>query len=310
MGYLKKEFFDTTDDIEDVIIHYTCSPLGTPADWTQAQSRSMPAGAILKTGVGQVAKYGPAAPEVPQHVHPRLRKKVLSLPNDVWDPAIGDWNGNYLFHYFYEILQTGGRRTFTDVLTEEIAVRDVVYLEPLGVTGPACVNWSVYDWDAPQFSPTEDPEFRARFGDDSPLQQVKFYGTPDQEAFAIAKSAVVDTLPLPRRFQARVQAPVGSSVVYRLHVGNWGLPEAQRWEAYWLDESFVMEAGMEPLVLTPLGTEVAPAPQSTVAPELLVGNPYLPFVLQAQALAAVIEPRQNLTTEAPVQPVGELVGSR
>src|SRR5215210_5623888 len=179
-----------------------------------------------------------------------------------------------------------------------------------GGSGPACVNGSVYDWDAPQFSPTEDPEYTARFGDDSPLQQVKFYGTPDQESFAVAKHAVVDTLPLPRRFQARVQAPVGATVVYRLHIGNWGLPEAQRWEAYWLNESFVMEAGRDPLVLTPLGTEVAPAPQSTVAPELLVGNPFLPFVMQAQTIAATIKASQALEASTLVQPVGELVGSR
>lgn len=319
MGYLKKEFFDTTDDIADVIVHYTCSPLGTPADWAQVQSRSMPAGATLKAGVGQVAKYGPAAPEIPQHVHPRLRKKVLSLPDNVWDPAIGGWNGNYLFHYFYEIVRTDGQRGLTEAVTEEIAVRDVVFLEPLGVTGPACVNWSVYDWDAPQFSPTEDPEYTARFGEDSPLQQVKFYSTPDQEAFAIAKSAVVDTLPLPRRFQARIQAPVGSTVVYRLHVGNWGLPEARRWEAYWLDESFVMERGLAPLILTPLGTDVAPAPQSTVAPELLVDNPYLPFVQHAQALAAAIaagSTAPSVATLPPAAPVSvaaparELVGAR
>ena len=94
MGYLKKEFFDTADDIENVIIHYTCSPLGVDADWSQSQSRPMPAGELLKSGVGEVAKYGPAAPAVPQHVHPRLRKKVLSLPNEVWDPALGAWNGN------------------------------------------------------------------------------------------------------------------------------------------------------------------------------------------------------------------------
>ncbi len=127
---------------------------------------------------------------------------------------------------------------------------------------------------------------------------------------SVAKSAVVDTLPLPRRFQARVQAPVGSSVVYRLHVGNWGLPEAQRWEAYWLNESFVMEAGMEPLVLTPLGTEVAAAPQNTVVPELLVGNPFLSFVMQAQTIAATIKASQALEVSTPVQPIGELVGSR
>jgi len=167
-------------------------------------------------------------------------------------------------------------------------------LDPVGVTGGACVNWSVYDWDAPQFSPTEEPGFVEQFGENHPLRPHKFYGTENREGFAVAKKALVDRLPLPRRFRTRISAPVGATVRVRLHTGNWGLPEEQRWEDYWLDESFVMEAGLEPLVLTPLGTEVAPAPQSTVAPELLVGNPYADLLADLLARATTGESGESV----------------
>lgn len=290
MAYLKKEFFDTVEGIDDVLIHYTVGPLGLAPDWTRTESRSMPAGVTLKTGVGEVAKYGPLAPRVPQVVHPRLRKKVLNLPEDIWDPRLNTWTGDFQLQYFYEISR-GGQRSFTPVLTDEIRTRTVVFLDPLGLTGGACVNWSVYDWDAPQFSPTEDVEFLARFGEDHPLRSIKFYGsaagTALQDPFAIAKKAVIDTLPLPHLFSARIAAPAGATVRLRLHTGNTALPEAQRWEDYWLDESFVMQASLPPLVLTPLGTQAAPRAIAPVTPDLLVGNPYLPLVMQAQMVAAV-----------------------
>ena len=272
--YLKKEFFDTSDDIEAVSIHYTWSPLGASPDWeAHRESRSMAAGEYLRTGVGEVAKYGPPAPVVPQDVHARRRKKILKLPNEVRDPETGAWTGNYLLHYYYEIVQSGYRH-YSPIFTDEIRTREVVFFEPVGETGGGCVNWSVYDWDAPQFSPAEDPRMVELFGDDFPLRPFKFYGNDNREAFSIAKKAAVDSLPLPRRFTTRISAPVGAVVRLRLHTGNWGLPEHERWEDYWLDEAFVMTANADPLILTPLGTEVAPAPRSTVAPELLIGNPY------------------------------------
>ena len=96
MAYLKKEFWDTDERIQTVLIHYTVSPLGLPANWAvNAESRSMPAGELLRTGVGEVAKYGPPAPTVPQFVHPRLRKKVLNLPNEIWDSRINAWTAEY-----------------------------------------------------------------------------------------------------------------------------------------------------------------------------------------------------------------------
>ena len=95
-------------------------------------------------------------------------------------------------------------------------------------------------------------------------------------------------------------------------LGNWGLPEAQRWEDYWLDESFVIPRDAQPFIATPLGTEPAAAPLTTVAPELLIGNPYAellpnrrdPVGLVASALRQVEEVLAAAQTER------ELVASR
>ncbi len=276
--YLKKEFFDTSDDIEAVNIHYTWTPLGTAPNWSaHRESRLMPAGEHLKTGVGEVAKYGPPAPSVPQHVHPKLRKKILRLPNDVWDEQAGAWTGEYNLHYYYEIIQTD-QAHYSPVYTDEIRTRDIVLVDPHGLLGGTCVYWSVSDWDAPQFAPTEDPQFVAEFGEDHPLRQFKFYGVDDKEEFMMAKKAALDRLPLPHRFTTRISAPVGVPVRLRFHVANWGLPEHQRWEDYWLDEVFVMTADAPPLVVTPLGTEAAAEPVTRVTPELLAGNPYADLI--------------------------------
>ncbi len=312
--YLKKEFYDSVDGIESVTIHYTWTPRGSAPDWSvHRESRLMPAGEYLKTGVGEVAKYGPPAPSVPQYVHPRLRKKILKLPNEIYDEPTGAWTGNYLLHYYYEIVRDG-QTHYSPVYTDEIATREVVVVDPLGILGGVCTNWSVYDWDAPQFTPTEDPQFTAAFGEDHPLRQFKFYGVTDREDFMVVKKALLDTLPLPRRFTARISAPVGATVRVRFHVANWGLPEEQRWEDYWLDESFVMTPDAETLVFTPLGTEAAAAPLVPVAPELLAGNVYASLVpgdqsATVEATAALREAESIIATTAGAS-ADELVAAR
>lgn len=273
--YLKKEFYDATAGIEAVTIHYTWTPAGQAPDWSaQTESRSMPAGEILRSGVGEVAKYGPPAPHTPQQVHPRLRKKVLRLPRTIFDPRIGGFTPHYALHWFHEI-RIGGYRQFTPVVTEEIRTREVVLVDPLGHLGGACTNWSVTDWDALRFSPMEDPQFSARFGADHPLRQHKFYGVTDQVSFGVAKKAALDLLPLPHAFRATVSAPISATVRLRFRAGDWGQVESRRWETYFLtNESFVMTDGAPPLVYAPFGTLPAPAPVIRVTPELLWGNPY------------------------------------
>ena len=305
--YLKKEFFDTADDIESVAIHYTWTPLGQAPDWSgHRESRLMPAGEMLKTGVGEVAKYGPPAPSVPQYIHPKLRKKVLKMPNDIRDEEAGRWTGDYNLHYYYEIFQAG-QRHYSPVYTDEIRTREVGLLDPHGVLFGVCANWSVYHWDAPQFSPTEEAQFVAHYGEDHPLRQHKFYGVENQEAFGVAKKAAVDTLPLPHRFLTRISAPVGAPVRLRFHVANWGLPEHERWEDYWLDETFIMTREAEPLIYTPLGTVGGTEPLTRVSPDLLVGNPYAPLLPSSpsQAPAEAVQQAEEILQN---QPVGAAAG--
>jgi hypothetical protein len=97
-----------------------------------------------------------------------------------------------------------------------------------------CIFWSVYDWDAPQYQPTEEPQFIARFGEDSPYRSFKFYGATDMENFGRIRSEMLRSLPLPRRFVGKIHGPKGTQVHQRWHVGGlWDPNPARRWEDYW-----------------------------------------------------------------------------
>ena len=97
-----------------------------------------------------------------------------------------------------------------------------------------CIFWSVYDWDAPQYQPTEEANFIVRFGEDSPHRSHKFYGIEDKETFSRIRSEMLQSLPLPRRFVGKIYGPKGAQVHQRWHVGNmWQPNPADRWEDYW-----------------------------------------------------------------------------
>ena len=70
-----------------------------------------------------------------------------------------------------------------------------------------CIYWSLYDWDAPQYQPTEVPEFIEKYGEDSPFRSFKFYGSQDMEEFGRIRAEMLKALPTPRRFVARFVVP-------------------------------------------------------------------------------------------------------
>jgi hypothetical protein len=97
-----------------------------------------------------------------------------------------------------------------------------------------CIFWSVYDWDAPQYQPTEEPNFIARYGEDNPYRSHKFYATDDKDNFSRIRSEMLAALPMPRRYVGKVRGPKGAQVHQRWHVGNmWQPNPADRWEDYW-----------------------------------------------------------------------------
>lgn len=237
--YIKRSFVDTQPGIELVNIHYTWTPVGQQPDWeAHRETRAMPRGGVLIRGLGgtTVAESGEYVQTLSQQVElpdDGVRRKVIRLPKDVYDPASGTYIENYSFHHYYETFRDGKRET-SPVYTEEIVSREVEYVDYTGSLGGMCIFWSIYDWDAAQYQPTEAPQFIEKFGEDSPYRSFKFYGAEDKETFSRTRSELLQSLPTPRRFVGKIYGPKGAEVHQRWHVGGmWSPNAAERWEDYW-----------------------------------------------------------------------------
>jgi hypothetical protein len=175
--YYPKGWTDQEDGIEQVLIHYVCTPPGQWPDWSWGHESR-----VLEDRGG----------------FPRTRLKVLRMPREVWDMDNG-WNApEYRFHYFFEVFQDGHRWT-TDRFTEDIVYRDLEYVDDHAWTTNICIYWSVGDWAAPVYSPMEDPRFPGQ-GAVPPRQVPHAAGTGTAAPLALAHAG-------PARRDARAAVP-------------------------------------------------------------------------------------------------------
>lgn len=237
--YIKKTFIDTEPGIELVNIHYTWTQLGEMPNWeAHRETRAMPRGGVLVRGMGgttldESGQYVQSASERIELPDDGTRRKVIRLPKAIPDPATGGYTENYASHHYFEIFQNG-RRRLSPLYTEEIVSKEIEYVDCQGNLGGMCIFWSIYDWDTPQYQPTEEPNFIAHFGEDNPFRSHKFYGAEDKETFSRIRSEMLQSLPLPRRYLGKIYGPKGAQVHQRWHVGNlWQPNPADRWEDYW-----------------------------------------------------------------------------
>jgi len=140
------------------------------------------------------------------------------MPSSIANPATGRFDETYLFHYFYDVW-SNGTVSPTPVFTEQIVSQEIELTDWHGTVSGVCAHWSVYDGDAFVYSPTETADFMARYGEDAPLRSHKFYGQSDRDWFTRAKWAVVQQLPLPRRWRTKVWGPKGANLIQGWHVG-------------------------------------------------------------------------------------------
>jgi hypothetical protein len=238
--YIKKTFVDSEPGIELVNIHYTCTPLSETPNWeAHRETRAMPRGGVLMRGMGGTTldESGMAIQTAVEKVElpdDGIRRKIIRLPKAIPAPSTPQgYTENYAFHYYFEVFRNG-KREHSPLYTEEIVSKEVEYLDFQGNLGGMCIVWSVYDWDAPQYQPTEEPQFIERFGEDNPYRSFKFYGSGDMENFGRIRSEMLRSLPLPRRFVGKIHGPKGTEVHQRWHVGGlWSPNVAERWEDYW-----------------------------------------------------------------------------
>jgi hypothetical protein len=238
--YIKKTYADTEPDIELVNIHYTWTSLGEAPNWeAHRETRMMPRGGVLVRGMGgttvdESGQYVQTSSERIDLPDDGIRRKVLRLPKAIPDPsAPGGFSDHYSFHHYFEVFRHG-KREQSLLYTEEIVSKEVEFLDFQGTLGGMCIFWSVYDWDAPQYQPTEEHSFISRFGEDNPYRSHKFYGVEDKETFSRIRSEMLKSLPLPRRYVGKIYGPKGAEVHQRWHVGAlWSPNVAERWEDYW-----------------------------------------------------------------------------
>ena len=237
--YMKRTYIDSEPGIELVNLHYTWTPLGEMPNWeAHRETRMMPRGGVLIRGMGgttvdESGHYVQTTSERIDLPDDGVRRKIIRLPKALPDPATGGYTEHYAFHHYFEVFRQG-KREQSPLYTEEIVSKEVEYVDFPGTLGGMCIFWSVYDWDAPQYQPTEVPQFIERFGADNPFRSHKFYGTEDKETFSRIRSEMLQSLPLPRRFVGKIYGPKGAEVHQRWHVGNmWQPNRADRWEDYW-----------------------------------------------------------------------------
>ena len=211
--YMKKTYADNAPEIELVNIHYTWTPLGEMPDWeAHRETRAMPRGGVLVRGMGGTTldDSGRSMRTASEHVElpdDGTRRKIIRLPNAIPDPAPGRYTEHYAFHHYFEIFRAG-KREQSPLYTEEIVSKEVEYVDYQGTLGGMCIFWGIYDWDAPQYQPTEESRFIEKYGEDSPYRSYKFYGTEDKETFSVS---------VPRCYRR-----------YRLHAGLSGRSVARK----------------------------------------------------------------------------------
>ena len=115
--YLEKEFYDYADDIEGVNIHYLWTPLGGIAEWeNQRATRFMP---LVQSPTQPDPRFQSPASGVTSPTPPRLRKKLLKLPQRIPDPETGAPTDRYLLYHYFEVFQDG-HRYYSPLYTEEV----------------------------------------------------------------------------------------------------------------------------------------------------------------------------------------------
>jgi hypothetical protein len=156
------------------------------------------------------------------NTNPPTRLAVLEIPRYL------DKKPNYLLHYRFG---GGGefREGFSHDFTEEIVSKEVEYVDKEGRITEVRALWSSDGWSAPNWSQATLQGLKLKIGEREVGHDAEGEGVADQAIYEL-----VQTVPLPRRFAARVWGPKGATVeyVFQLLRTNSPVPEDDfvRWD--------------------------------------------------------------------------------
>jgi hypothetical protein len=196
---LSKVWVDPEPGIDTIELRWTWSPLGGHADWDRVEESE-----VMRPVPGTAPTVRTVDVEIPRYV---------------------DGHDSYLFHYQFS---RGGEHVggFSPLFTETIVTREVDYVDRVGDLTEVRVAWSVGGSPAANWTqavldglPHTGP------------------GTPDPEQEGVSDEAIyelVQTIPLPRRYVAKVWGPVGATVEYSYQLlrinGPIEADDFERWD--------------------------------------------------------------------------------
>ena len=195
MFQLTKVWIDSEPGISMVEIRYVCSPLGTSARWEGQEESDV----LL----------------VVPNMNPVVRQAVIEIPRYL------DEKDTYQLHYRFVIIREG-REEFSPIFTEDIVAREVPYLDNEGRITEVRLLWSVNGWNAPNWTQAKLEGLNLQMIPNRPGHDIEGEGLADDAIYEL-----VQTVPLPRRYVAKVWGPRGALVeyAYQLLRTNSPLPE-------------------------------------------------------------------------------------
>lgn len=202
MFHLTKVWVDNPPSERTVEIRYTWSKLGESPSWSGKEEAALMA--------------------VVPNTNPSTRLAVIEIPRYV------DREPHYLLHYRFG---AGGesRDGFKGDFTEEIVSREVEYVDSEGQVTEVRVLWGVGGWSAPNWSQATLQGLALNPPQPEPERHPKGQGIADKAIYEL-----VQTVPLPRHFVARMWGPKGVTVEYAFHLLRTNSPRPEsdfvRWD--------------------------------------------------------------------------------
>jgi len=203
MFQLTKVWIDPRPNFENVEIRYKWSPLGEQVTFKGDEDCEVMA----------------AVP----NTNPTVRRAILEIPRYLND------KDNYLFHYQFIPGGTQGQGPLSPIFTEEIVAREVEYVDHDGWVTEVRVVWGVEGWTAPNLTQAELKGLELKLPPDTPGH--------DREGEGIADAAIyelIQTVPLPRHWVAKVWGPKGSTVEHAFQLLRNNTPtvgdDGERWD--------------------------------------------------------------------------------
>lgn len=202
MFQLTKTWIDQESGVSMVEIRYLWTPIGQVAKWEGEEETEVMA--------------------VVPNTDPQLRQAVIEIPRYI------NGQDSYTLHHRFLVVRNG-REEMTQAFSEEIVAREVPYVDNEGRITEARVLWGVNGWSAQNWTQAKLAGLNLQTSSTRAGHDIEGEGIADDAMYEL-----IQTVPLPRHYIAKVWGPRGSIVeyIYQLLRSDSPLPDDdfERWD--------------------------------------------------------------------------------